>query len=250
MRPWSERHKKGFKKPMTLIYQINRSKRRRHLALKVSHGELIVHAPLHVSESQIQHLVEAKRVWINKHLQQQRQQLIQLQRRQWMTGERLRWLSEPLELQVSESTRKQVMRQGPLLCVTTTARSNREREPRLSVIQWYKQQAHAWLDTFFAHWPHHDKLSPTGWSVGDFRSKWGHCTRRGELKFTWKLWIAPEWVVRNVVIHELCHLKEFNHSDAFWQLVAHYSPDYQDAERWLRRHGVTVLSADYLDYAV
>jgi len=235
---------------MTLIYQINRSKRRRHVALKVSDGELVVHAPQYLSESQIQRFVDAKRDWIDKHLQQQRQQLNRLQKRQWLTGERLRWLSEPLELQVDVATRKRVIRDGQVLRVNTTARANQEREPRQSIIQWYKQHAQNWLNEFFQQWPYHHELSPSAWSVGDFKSKWGHCTRRGELKFTWKLWIAPEWVVRNVVIHELCHLREFNHSDSFWQLVAHYSPDYQDAERWLRRHGITVLSADYLDYSV
>jgi len=235
---------------MTSSYSINRSKRRRNLALKVQHGELVVQAPWHMSEQTIQQFVEQKREWVERHLSRQQQQLGRLQRRQWQTGERLRWLSEPLQLVVEHASRKQVTRQGAQLIATITPRSHGDREPRLSIVAWYKQQAQMWLDEFFAQWPEQHGLNPSGWSVGDFRSKWGHCTRKGELKFTWKLWIAPEWVVRNVVIHELCHLREFNHSRAFWQLVEQHSPDFQDAEVWLRKHGITVLNADYLDYQV
>lgn len=237
---------------MAMQYQIKRSKRRRNLALKIQLGELIIQAPWHMSEHTIQTFVAQKREWIEHHLGRQQHQLSRLPRRQWQSGERLRWLSEPLELVVQQASRKQVQRRGQQLIVTVSPRSSAEREPRQSIIAWYKRQAQQWLDDFFATWSaqNQNQLNPSAWSVGDFRSKWGHCIRKGELKFTWKLWIAPEWVVRNVVIHELCHLQEFNHSRAFWQLVAKHSPDFEDAERWLRKHGITVLNADFLDYHV
>ncbi|WP_339878598.1 SprT family zinc-dependent metalloprotease [Pseudidiomarina gelatinasegens] len=233
---------------MTLIYQINRSKRRRNLAIKVAKGKLEIQAPWHMPEATIRAFVNDKHAWIDKHLQRQRRQLDALAPRLWESGERLRWLGEPMTLKVATATRKSVERYGAELFVTKTARSQAVKEPRLTIISWYKRQAEAWLDDFFATWPEHHGLTPSTWSIGDFTSKWGHCTRKQALKFTWKLWIAPPWVVRNVVIHELCHLKEFNHSKAFWRLVQQYSPDYQAAEAWLRQHGVTVLNADYLDY--
>lgn len=235
---------------MNLSYELKRSRSRRNLALKIQQGQLVVHAPWRLSERDIQRFVEQKREWIERHIERQQQQLAGLVPRQWQTGERLRWLSEPLTLVVQHASRKQIKREAHQLIATMTPRSHADHEPRTLVVNWYKQQAQQWLDDFFAQWPRHHGLNPSGWSVGDFRSKWGHCTRKGELKFTWKLWIAPEWVVRNVVIHELCHLREFNHSAKFWQLVAQHSPDYKEAEKWLRRHGMTVLSADYLDYQI
>lgn len=233
---------------MTLIYQINRSKKRRNLAIKVAQGELEVQAPAHMSTATIDAFVQQKRAWIEKHLSRQQSLLSALPQRQWQTGEQLRWLGQPLRLRVATASRKTIERYGAELFVTKTSRSQPEREPRLTIIGWYKQQAQLWLDEFFSQWPSESGLVPQAWAVGDFISKWGHCSRKGELKFTWKLWLAPEWVVRNVVIHELCHLREFNHSKAFWQLVAKHSPDYQAAEAWLRKHGVTVLNAAYLDY--
>ncbi|WP_051206925.1 M48 family metallopeptidase [Pseudidiomarina sediminum] len=236
------------KKAMSAIYPIQRSKRRRTVAIKISQGEVIVQAPLHLSETRIRSFVQRKQAWIDKHLQQQQQHLAKLSPRYWQAGERLRWLGEPLTLEVQQASRKSCKREGQQLLATRTPRANPEREPRGVIIAWYKQQAQAWLDAFFAQWCRRETLQPQGWQVKSFSSKWGHCTRKGELSFSWKLWLAPEWVVRNVVIHELCHLQEFNHSAAFWALVAQHSSDYQAAEKWLRQHGMTVLNETYLDY--
>ncbi|CAB0151740.1 hypothetical protein PSI9734_02108 [Pseudidiomarina piscicola] len=233
---------------MSLIYPIHRSRRRRSVAIKIRDGEVQVHAPWAVSEAEIQRFVASKQEWIERHRHRQQQQLSGLKRRYWRTGERLRWLGEPLVLEVHVATRKTCERKLAKLVATVTARSNPENEPRGIVRAWYQQHALAWLDAFFAAWPATHPLQPKSWGVGNFSSKWGHCSRAGELKFSWKLWLAPEWIVRNVVIHELCHLAEFNHSARFWQLVARYSDDYQAAEKWLRQHGMTVLNEAYLDY--
>ncbi|MFC0445648.1 M48 family metallopeptidase [Pseudidiomarina halophila] len=234
---------------MSSIYPIHRSKKRRSVAIKVRDGEVQVHAPWALSETKIQQFVASKEAWIQKHLQRQQQQLAGVQPRNWQAGERLRWLGQPLTLQVRTATRKNCCRENDALIATVTTRSNPEKEPKGIVRAWYQQRAKQWLDDFFSDWPQNHPLQPNSWEVGGFSGKWGHCSRKGELKFSWKLWLAPEWVVRNVVIHELCHLAEFNHSARFWQWVARYSDDYQAAEQWLRQHGMTVLNEAYLDYA-
>jgi hypothetical protein len=74
-------------------------------------------------------------------------------------------------------------------------------------------------------------------SVRDQRTRWGSCSRNGRLSFSWRLVLAPSPVLTYVVQHELCHLREFNHSQAFWQLVESIRPDWRDPARWLREHG-------------
>ncbi|MDX1705353.1 SprT family zinc-dependent metalloprotease [Pseudidiomarina sp.] len=233
---------------MTLTYQVKRSRRRRSLAIKVARGEVMVQAPWRMPEAQIREFVELKRDWISRHLERQQHQLQALPERNWQSGEQIRWLGTPLTLVIHESTRKGCKRLGNELHVTITARSNPATEPQATIVRWYKDCAQLWLNEFFAVWPRANELNPVAWSVGSFTGKWGHCTRNAELKFSWKLWLAPEWVVRDVVIHELCHLREFNHSRRFWALVEQHSPDYQRAEAWLRQHGMTVLNPQFLDY--
>lgn len=74
-------------------------------------------------------------------------------------------------------------------------------------------------------------------AVRDQKSRWGSCSSKGNLNFNWKLIMAPEEVLRYVVIHELCHLIEFNHSERFWKLVSAQMPEYEVWKKWLKTHG-------------
>lgn len=233
---------------MTLIYQINRSRKRRSVAIKIKQGEVRVHAPWYVTDGRIQAVVDQKREWIEKHLQRQRQQLQALILRRWQAGEHIYWLGESLQLEIQAGPKGGCERLLSRLVVTVPKRvTQRDIYVEKQVKTWFKQQAQLWLDDFFQHWNHAD-LQPKNWTLADFSSKWGHCSLKGELKFTWKLWLAPEAVVRSVVLHELAHLREFNHSKAFWQVVAAIDPNYQTSERWLKQHGSTTLNPNYLDY--
>jgi len=69
------------------------------------------------------------------------------------------------------------------------------------------------------------------------KSRWGSCSSTGTLNFNWRLVHAPPVVVDYVIIHELAHRKEMNHSSRFWQLVAKYDPEYQRHRGWLKREG-------------
>jgi predicted metal-dependent hydrolase len=73
--------------------------------------------------------------------------------------------------------------------------------------------------------------------IRDQRTRWGSCSSRGTLSFNWRLVLAPLEVAEYVVVHELCHLREPNHSSRFWQLVAAARPGYREQRRWLADHG-------------
>ena len=70
----------------------------------------------------------------------------------------------------------------------------------------------------------------------DQRTRWGSCSSRGTLSFSWRLLLAPAWVLDDVVCHELCHLRIANHSQAFWSLFAPV-PARRGLAPWLRAHG-------------
>ena len=79
--------------------------------------------------------------------------------------------------------------------------------------------------------------SPARITMRDTRSRWGSCSRAGNLNFSWRLVMAPENVLNYVVAHEVSHLRELNHSARFWALVDTLCPDAADARGWLRKHG-------------
>ena len=78
---------------------------------------------------------------------------------------------------------------------------------------------------------------PARISMRDTRSRWGSCSRAGNLNFSWRLVMAPEFVLDYVVAHEVAHLRELNHSARFWALVDTLCPDVANARGWLRKHG-------------
>lgn len=71
-------------------------------------------------------------------------------------------------------------------------------------------------------------------------TRWGSCTSKKNLNFTYRLVLAPEFVRDYVIVHELCHLRQMNHSKKFWSEVAKIMPDYKLAEKWLRENGGTI----------
>ena len=74
-------------------------------------------------------------------------------------------------------------------------------------------------------------------TVRDQRSRWGSCSAKHNLSFNWKLILAPAEALDYVVVHELCHLHEFNHSPRFWRLVEAQLPQYEVWKKWLKNHG-------------
>ena len=82
------------------------------------------------------------------------------------------------------------------------------------------------------------EMRPKKIAVRDTRSRWGSCSTTGTISLSWRLSFAPIDVLRYVVIHECCHLKEMNHGPEFWKLVAlHFGPGYEGAKSWLRKNG-------------
>ncbi|WP_029029984.1 M48 family metallopeptidase [Salinarimonas rosea] len=74
-------------------------------------------------------------------------------------------------------------------------------------------------------------------TLRDTRSRWGSCSARGHLSFSWRLILAPPFVLDYLAAHEVAHLKEMNHSARFWRVTERLCPRTDEAEAWLRRHG-------------
>lgn len=79
-------------------------------------------------------------------------------------------------------------------------------------------------------------LFPASVTIRDQRTRWGSCSTSGTLSFNWRLVMAPPEILSYVVIHELSHMREPNHSPAFWKVVAQYYPNYREARAWLKKN--------------
>lgn len=76
------------------------------------------------------------------------------------------------------------------------------------------------------------------------KTRWGSCSSKGNLNFNWKICLAPEGVINYLVVHELAHRKEMNHSKNFYRVIATILPNYQESEQWLKQYGKYLIQID------
>lgn len=83
-------------------------------------------------------------------------------------------------------------------------------------------------------------VSPNSVSLRDYRSRWGSCGILGDIRYNWRIIIAPPRIVDYVVVHEVCHLRRLDHSPEFWQCVESQFPDYRACRDWLKANAITL----------
>jgi predicted metal-dependent hydrolase len=106
-----------------------------------------------------------------------------------------------------------------------------------AIERWYRRQARSAIGEAVEREAARLRLRFGSLAIRDQRTRWGSCSRRGNLSFSWRLVIAPREVLDYVVVHELCHLREPNHSKAFWRVLEAARLGWQEHSRWLREHG-------------
>jgi hypothetical protein len=105
------------------------------------------------------------------------------------------------------------------------------------LLDWFKRQAHADLKLRVDIHAKRLGLSPKRISVRDQSTRWGSCSSTGALSFSWRLILAPPFVLDYLAAHEVAHLQEMNHGPNFWALVARTMPRQGEARDWLHAHG-------------
>lgn len=104
-------------------------------------------------------------------------------------------------------------------------------------MRFFKEQARDDLVASVARHANTLGVRPTRLSVKEIRSRWGSCSVDGALSFSWRVVLAPPFVLDYLAAHEVAHLKEMNHSRRFWALVKRAIPNYDRGRTWLHQHG-------------
>lgn len=112
-----------------------------------------------------------------------------------------------------------------------------EGDVQTAIVRFYRREARRRLRQLVAEQAEQTELHPRSVVVRDQRTRWGSCSRGGQLSLNWRLVISPAAVARYVVVHELCHLRVASHSKPFWRLLGQHCADWQEPAEWLRRHG-------------
>lgn len=107
-------------------------------------------------------------------------------------------------------------------------------------IEEYKKQAKRLIPPRVKVFAEKYGFSYNSVKITSAKTRWGSCTSKRNLNFTYRLILAPQKVIDYVIVHELCHLRQMNHSKKFWDEVAAIMPDYKVQEHWLKEHGASI----------
>lgn len=229
-----------------LAFILQRS-RRRSIGLTVSEEGLRVTAPSWVSLQQIDQAVIEKFDWVLKklHAQQARQQRLQQAASNWRSGGTMAYLGRQVELQCgthdNAAARGQIWFEGDLHNPTAGDRLWLPLPPAADTEQvrdlaqgWLQRQAKACFATRLEQFEGHTGLRPTSWRLSSATGRWGSCTADGTIRLNWRLIHFELPVIDYVIAHELAHLRQMNHSPAFWDEVKTICPDYLKAYQKLK----------------
>ena len=105
------------------------------------------------------------------------------------------------------------------------------------VTEFLKREARGDLEAAVARYLPPARAQVRRISIKDTKSRWGSCSANGTLSFSWRLILAPPFVLDYLAAHEVAHLRELNHSHKFWRLTRSLCPRTDEAETWMKRHG-------------
>lgn len=201
-------------------------------------GEVIVKAPRYVKRDEISRMVLQKAGWIReKQALFERAQSLKVVHR-FAQGEPFLYLgkSYPLHINYDTNVRRVCVSLGPDSLTVQTPVID-EKTMKSAVLLWYRENG---LKLMRQRADYYGKILgelPGQVFVREQKSRWGSCNSKREIRLNWKLIMAPPKILDYVVIHELCHLKEMNHSAAFWKLVEGLCPEYKECRKWLKEYG-------------
>ena len=214
---------------------------RRSVALQVKPEGIIMRSPLMCSEDELQRFAEQKYAWLLERSQSMREQL-EASHKNFGDGEQFKLFDQTFTLKIHRNNSTNVSFADNVLNIAISNRvKDDNRYVKQQLYQWYKQQA---LDYFEKRTPdiaHTMGLQFKSIKVRDYKARWGSCSSTGDLSFNWRIIMAPSAAIDSVIVHELAHLKQFNHSKAFWQLVYKTDSDYANHHDWFNQNRLTLM---------
>lgn len=211
------------------INKIIRTKRKT-IALQVTDdASLIVRAPFGVSEETIEHVVMKHRKWIERKQKEVLERDPKFTPKEFVNGEGFLYLGRYYKLHIVQ------WQEIPLL-FNNGFYLLKDYVPmaRALFIKWYKERALEKISERVKFYAKERGFIYNTVKITDAQTRWGSCSPKGNLLFSWRLIMAPLSIIDYVVVHELVHLEERSHNKDFWAKVKMLIPDYERRKEWLK----------------
>lgn len=205
--------------------------RRRTIALEVTPAAtLIIRAPLQAPAMFIEEIIRKKSSWILRKMDEMKRRPV-LPGHTYTEGEMFFFLGRAYPLQIVKDDSITIERSDKLYVSRTLLPDIKN-----ALKRWYREEAHKEIQARCMWFSQKTGHVPITVRLTDARQRWGSCTHKGGLNFSWRLIQAPPEIVDYVVVHELVHISQPDHSKKFWNEVQKIIPDYERRRKWLRKN--------------
>lgn len=221
-----------------VYYTLRRSTRAKRFRLEFwPNSGLMVVVPYKFEERKIAPVLQQHQRWIQDNLAQIKRHPQQDTTIPLTAGAQIPFLGKKLTLVIKESTSAYTRIHTTHNSIVVTMPKDRRAHLRDILLTWFKEEARCMLTERAQKLSNAHHVVYHRISIRDQKTRWASCSRKHNLSFNWRLVMAPLDVIDYVVLHELAHLIEMNHSNRFWHTVEGWCPNYQRYRQWLKKNG-------------
>lgn len=223
----------------TVSVEIKRTKRKKTVSLSIEGGQVCLVIPRKLTQQKIDEILKKKIRWIEKKLYENGLHKLP-SAKTYVDGEIFTYFGKNYRLSCKEGEQVGVrLKGGELRSVVQRGLPDVDQTQthREQIEDWYEQHAFEVLKKRTLMHAEALKVHPKSLKVKNYKARWGSCSAKGDIRYNWKIVIAPRKIVDYVIFHELSHLFYHDHSEHFWRQVAKYVPDYRESRSWLKKNG-------------
>lgn len=220
---------------MELNYQIVRSPRRKKLTISVERDRsIVIHAPAAATDEAIRQAVDSKRQWLFEKINHSQKYQVRPHApgKEVVNGESVPYLGRDYSIEIGE-TKSGGVEFSRRFFIPAAQQAKR----RKVLKEWYINRAKEKVIPRVTRHANELGVTFSEAKIVDNRYRWGSCTVKDNVNFNWRLIKAPMFVIDYVIVHELAHLLETNHTPRFWNIVRAKAPSTDKAKAWLKEHG-------------
>ena len=221
----------------TIAYTINKAKIK-NIYITIENGEVVIKAPWYTTRNQIQEVVESKREWIMKKLEEYN--VSPRKAKEYEDGEKFQILGESYYLNIYYKDINNAIlnvenEKIELILPLSYAEEDNTEQIKKMIDKMYYMIAEKEVESAMEKTRKMVGLAPEEYKIKKIKYAWGTCSSRKVITINQNLMMYSRKAIEYVILHEICHLKYMNHSKKFWEMVESYMPDYKEAEKELKK---------------
>ena len=208
------------------------------IAIKIERKSVTIKVPFFINNKLVEQLIRKKINWIKKKIK------INLnfqpfKKKLYINDEQFLYLGKNYKLKILKNNKYSVKIEGDFLQVNIKNELNILKIRKL-IKGWFYEKSYIYFkkETYDCAKKNHLKINSI--KVREYKARWGSCSSNGDISFNWRLIMAPPKIIKYVIVHELMHIKELNHSPKYWNYVRSLYPNIKVAKEWLKYNGQTL----------